>query len=42
MLCTEIMAVCCQNHTSHIDTLCEQNYKVYIAEAAGTYISTEL
>jgi hypothetical protein len=25
MLCREIIAVYCENHTEHINTLCEQN-----------------
>ena len=30
MLYTEIIAVCSQIHTKHINTLCEQNVEIYI------------
>jgi hypothetical protein len=30
MLCREIIAVCSQIHTKHINTLCEQNVELHI------------
>jgi hypothetical protein len=30
MLCIEIIAVCSQIHTKHINTLCGQNVELYI------------
>ena len=30
MLCSEIIAVCSQIHTKHINTLCRQNVELYI------------
>jgi len=37
MLYTEIMAVCSQIHTTHINTLCEQNVELLNVKLGGTY-----
>ena len=37
MLYTEIIAVCTEIHTKHINTLCGQNTKFVNATTAGTY-----
>jgi hypothetical protein len=37
MLFGETVAVYCENHTEHTDTLCEQNAEFSCAKAGGTY-----
>ena len=37
MLYREIIAVCSQIHTKHINTLCGQNVESVIAKPCGTY-----
>jgi len=37
MLYREIMAVCSEIHTKHINTLCGQNVEFVSVEAGGTY-----
>jgi hypothetical protein len=37
MLCREIIAVCSQIHTKHINTLCGQNVEFVNVTAGGTY-----
>jgi hypothetical protein len=37
MLFGETVAVYCENHTEHIDTLCGQNVEFCCAKAGGTY-----
>ena len=37
MLYREIIAVCSQTHTKHINTLCEQNAGFVIVTPGGTY-----
>ena len=37
MLYREIIAVCSQIHTKHINTLCGQNGEYWNATAGGTY-----
>jgi hypothetical protein len=37
MLFRETVAVYCENHTEHINTLCEQNAEFYYVNAGGTY-----
>ena len=37
MLCTEIIAVCSQIHTKHINTLCGQNVELLIVKPGGIY-----
>ena len=37
MLCNEIIAVCCQIHTKHINTLCVQNTEFDNVKPGGTY-----
>jgi hypothetical protein len=36
MLFRETVAVYCENHTEHTDTLCGQNAKFWYVKAAGT------
>ena len=36
MLCREIIAVCSEIHTKHINTLCGQNVEFVILQPAGT------
>jgi hypothetical protein len=36
MLCREIIAVCSEIHTEHINTLCGQNVGLLIVKAGGT------
>ena len=38
MLYREIIAVCSQIHTKHINTLCGQNVEFYHFKPGGTYI----
>ena len=37
MLYSEIMAVCSEIHTKHINTVCGQNVEVVNVEAGGTW-----
>ena len=37
MLYREIIAVCSQIHTKHINTLCEQNAELLSVKTGGTY-----
>jgi len=37
MLYREIIAVCSQIHTKHINTLCEQNVELLNVKPCGTY-----
>jgi hypothetical protein len=37
MLFRETVAVYCENHAEHTDTLCEQNVEFWYVKAAGTY-----
>jgi hypothetical protein len=37
MLFRETVAVYCENHTEHTDTLCKQNAKFQCVKAGGTY-----
>jgi hypothetical protein len=37
MLFGETVAVCCENHTEHTDTLCGQNAEFWYVKAGGTY-----
>jgi hypothetical protein len=37
MLYSEIMAVCSQIHTKHINKLCEQNAELFNVKSGGTY-----
>ena len=37
MLYREIIAVCSQIHTKHINTLCEQNVELFRVKPGGTY-----
>jgi hypothetical protein len=37
MLCSEIMAVCSEIHTKHINTLCGQNVELLDVNPGGIY-----
>jgi hypothetical protein len=37
MLFGETVAVYCENHTDHTDTLCGQNAEFWCVNAGGTY-----
>jgi hypothetical protein len=37
MLFGETVAVYCENHTEHTDTLCGQNVEFWYVKAGGTY-----
>jgi hypothetical protein len=37
MLLGETVAVYCENHTEHTDTLCGQNAEFWCVKAGGTY-----
>jgi len=37
MLCGEIIAVCSEIHTKHINTLCRQNVEFLNLKPGGTY-----
>jgi hypothetical protein len=39
MLFGETVAVYCENHTEHTDTLCGQNAEIWYVKADGTYNS---
>jgi hypothetical protein len=41
MLCRETVAVCCENHTEHADTLSGQNLEFWYDKAGGTYSDHE-
>jgi hypothetical protein len=38
MLFRETVAVYCENHTEHINTLCGQNAEFWYVKAGGVYI----
>jgi hypothetical protein len=40
MLFRKIIAVYCENHTEHINTLCGQNAEIFNVKACGKYSST--
>jgi hypothetical protein len=40
MLFGETVAVCCENHTEHINKFCEQNAEFQYVNAGGTYSYT--
>jgi hypothetical protein len=42
MLCRETVAVYCENHTEHINTLCGQNAGILYIKAGGTLGLKEL
>jgi len=42
MLCREIIAVCSQIHTKHINTLCGQNVELLNVKLAVHIVTTEL
>jgi hypothetical protein len=42
MLFRERVAVYCENHTEHTDTLCRQNAEFYCVKAGGHVITIEL
>jgi len=42
MLCREIMAVCSQIHTRHINTLCAQNVELLNVKLAVHIVTTGL
>jgi hypothetical protein len=37
MLFGETVAVYCENHTKHTNSLCEQNAELYYIKVGGTY-----
>jgi hypothetical protein len=37
MLVRETVAVYCENHTEHTDTLCGQDAEIWYVKAGGTY-----
>ena len=37
MLYRKIIAVCCQIHTKHINTMCGQNVELFNISPGGTY-----
>jgi hypothetical protein len=39
MLFRETVAVYCENHMGHTDTLCGQNAEIFIAKAGGKCIT---
>jgi len=41
MLCKEIIAVCSDSHTKHINTLCGQNGELLNVKPGGTYYSND-
>jgi hypothetical protein len=41
MLCREIIAVCADIHTDHINTRCGQNVEIVKAKPGGTYCQQE-
>ena len=42
MLCSEIIAVCSEIHTKHINTLCEQNVELLNVRLAVHIMTTGL
>ena len=42
MLCREIMAVCSQIHTKHINSVCGQNVELLNVKLAVYVVTTEL
>ena len=42
MLYSEIIAVCSQTHTKHIDTLCGQNVELFSVKLAVHIVTTGL
>ena len=42
MLCREIIAVCCQIHTKHINTVCGQNVELLNFKLAVHIVTTGL
>ena len=42
MMYSEIMAVCSEIHTKHINTLCGQNVKLLNVKRSGTYSKSSL
>ena len=42
MLYREIIAVCSQNHTKHINTLCGQNVELLKVKVVVNIVTTEL
>jgi len=40
MLCREIIAVCSQIHTKHVNTLCEQNVELLNVKLAVRIMTT--
>jgi len=42
MLCSEIMAVCSQIHTKHINTVCGQNVELLDVKLAVHIVTTGL
>jgi hypothetical protein len=38
MLFNETVAIYCENHTEHTDTLCGQNVEFYCVKANGTWV----
>jgi hypothetical protein len=42
MLFGETVAVCCENHTEHTNTLCGQNAEFWHIKACGTIATTGL
>jgi len=42
MLCREIMAVCCEIHTKHTNTLCGQNVEFLNVKLAVHIVTTGL
>jgi hypothetical protein len=41
MLCREIIAVCSEIHTKHINTLCGQNVEFVNVKPSGLYLKTQ-
>jgi hypothetical protein len=42
MFITEIIPVCCENHTKHTNILCGHDTEFYYTEAGGKYRTSEL
>jgi len=42
MLCTEIIAVCSEIHTKHINTVCGQNVELLSVKMAVNIVITKL
>jgi hypothetical protein len=41
MLCREIIAVCSEIHTKHVNTLCGQRVQLLNVKPGGTYVYSE-